>query len=464
MCGILGLINTDFDKRKILEIFSIQFYRGRDAFGFYDGRSTFTTSDLKSFKETLESSSLLFIQNLHAVNSFVPQPFESEMSVFLWNGEIYNWLELKEEYKLNVKNDTELFHKLLDLKGLDILREINGDYAVAYFLKNERKLFLFRDSIGVKSLFYFRNESSLIFSSDRRVLGKEMRELNPREILTYDLENNIVNFSKRGFYSCSDNISNKNFILKNLKSLLYDAVDKRARGLGNIYVLFSGGIDSSLISFILKDLGYDFTCITAGTENSKDVLFAKEVAKYYGFKHEVVYLDRDLVSKKIDFIKELINSDNYVKLSVALPFYFALESVKNKSKVVFSGLGSEEIFAGYKRFEGLSLEVINKECVNGLLILHERDLYRDDVISMWNGFELRLPFLDKNLIEFALHIKGDLKIKGSNRKIILTEFAKMIGYKDEFAERKKLAAQYGSGVDKILEKIAKERGIRKREL
>ncbi len=68
-------------------------------------------------------------------------------------------------------------------------------------------------------------------------------------------------------------------------------------------------------------------------------------------------------------------------------------------RVLFSGLGSEELFAGYERH--LKSSDINKECYNGLLNIYERDLYRDDVVTMFNNIELRVPFLDRDLISLA---------------------------------------------------------------
>ena len=85
------------------------------------------------------------------------------------------------------------------------------------------------------------------------------------------------------------------------------------------------------------------------------------------------------------------------------------KSKEDGCKVIFSGLGSEEIFAGYDRHK-LSHD-INKECLYGLIKIYERDLYRDDVITMYSNLELRLPFLDKKLVSYALNISPKLKIK-----------------------------------------------------
>ena len=472
MCGILGFVNFEINGSKLEKLFLKQLYRGKNGFGYYNKKELYKDTSLENLRKILKNnkSNLFFIHNLLAINNFVLQPLESKKSIFLWNGEIYNWKELKEKYNIKAENDSELFHKLLDKFGIEILREINSDYSVCYYNKLNKKIYLFRDLIGIKPLFYNKINESLVFSSDKKTLDEfEVKELNSRYILIYDIESKLIKFKKRDFYTYSNKYINKEFILNKLEKLLLESIKKRVDGIDKVLVLFSGGIDSSLISFILKKLNKEFLCVTSGLKNSKDVEFSKRVAKYYNFKHKIVYLNEEIISKNIEEVKNIIDDINYVKNSVALPLHLALKDMKGYSNVVLSGLGSEEIFAGYKRFEQAEKEekenkekcLINKECLNGLLSLSERDLYRDDVISLKNNYEIRLPFLDKNLIEFSLNIDGKLKIKENNRKLILTELAKRLGYNKKFAERKKLAAQYGSGVDKILYKIAKKRGIKK---
>lgn len=154
-------------------------------------------------------------------------------------------------------------------------------------------------------------------------------------------------------------------------------------------------------------------------------------------------------------IVPLIEDSNVVKVGVALTFFVACEMAKEDGcKVIFSGLGSEEIFAGYERHKN-SVD-INQECLSGLRKMYERDLYRDDVITMYNGMELRLPFLDAELVAFALKISDKYKIKGDITKYILREIALQKEIPRAYAFRKKTAAQYGSKFDYALGKLAKQ--------
>ncbi|MDO8481043.1 MAG: diphthine--ammonia ligase, partial [Nanoarchaeota archaeon] len=153
----------------------------------------------------------------------------------------------------------------------------------------------------------------------------------------------------------------------------------------------------------------------------------------------------------------LIEDNNVVKAGVAATLFAACELAKQDGvRVLFSGLGSEELFAGYDRHKKSS--DVNKECLSGLLKIYERDLYRDDVLTMNNMIELRLPFLDRKLVAKALTISPDQKIQGIRNKIILREAARELGIPEEFAERPKKAAQYGSKFDRALEKLSKREG------
>jgi len=224
--------------------------------------------------------------------------------------------------------------------------------------------------------------------------------------------------------------------------------------------LLSGGIDSTFIAFILKKLGCDFICYNAYFDDPtlkvpEDLDFAKKAADKLGLNLKLLKLKSADVEKYLNHIVPLIEDSNVVKVGVALTFYAAcLQAKKDGCKVIFSGLGSEEIFGGYQRHkESLN---INKECVSGLLKMYERDNYRDDVITMNNNLELRLPFLDKKLVEYSLRIPGKYKIVEGMDKMILRETASSIGLFKEVVERRKKAAQYGSNFHKALKKLARK--------
>ena len=443
MCGIIGVFNKKNSLQLVENGLKAIENRGKDGQGFYS------------------SGEYAMGHCLHAVVHAVKQPIQKK-GVLIANCEIYNWDELRKKHALSAKNDAEVLALLMEKVGVEkALLELDGVYAFAYLQGKE--VIRARDIIGVKPLWY-SHADGFSFSSEKKALEKmglmNPIELNPRKIIVYDIKTNKIIIKEREFFSITPEIHYaKKKILENLTRLVKDAISKRIpkRKFG---LLFSGGIDSTLIALILKKLGCTFTCYTAALDNphrkeAEDLIYAKKAAEELGLDLKIVTVKEEDVESYLKKIVPLIEDSNVVKVGVALPFYAASqEAKKDGCKVIFSGLGSEEIFAGYERHQK-SLH-INKECVSGLLKMYERDLYRDDVIMMNNNIELRLPFLDKKLVAYALTIPEKHKIKGGKTKVILREVARNLGLGKELSERKKKAAQYGSNFHKAIKKLAKK--------
>ena len=226
-------------------------------------------------------------------------------------------------------------------------------------------------------------------------------------------------------------------------------------------ILFSGGIDSTFIAFVCKKLKKDFICYSVGLENSEDLEAAKKVSKALGFKLKYKQLTLNEAEAIIKKIVKIIGKklSNVVNVGVGSVLIACFEMAKkDKIKFFYSGLGSEEIFAGYQRHE-VSKD-INKECFSGLKNMWQRDLLRDSVIANKHKIDIITPFLDKELTKFALQIPSEYKIKNNIKKYILREVAVDLGIKKEFAFRKKKAAQYGSNFDKAIKKLAKRHNFK----
>lgn len=446
MCGIIGI----FGKKDSLKLakagIKVIKNRGKDNEGYFS-KKDYTIGHC-----------------LHSVVGAVKQPLVSEGALSS-NCEIYNWKELNKKYNLNAKNDSQVLLKLLEKQDPEkVLDELDGVYAFVYL--KDKKLILARDILGVKPL-WFSHVGGFSFCSEKKALEKlgfiDINELNPRKILIYDLEKDRINFKKRNFFDIfPETKESKEKIIENVKKLAESAISKRVpeRKFG---ILFSGGIDSTFIAVVLKKLGIKFNCYTSYFEDPKlktpeDLVFAKKAAQKLGLNLKISKLNQDNVKKYLKKIVPLIEDSNVVKVGVALTFYAACEKArKDGCKIIFSGLGSEEIFGGYERHK-LSSN-INKECVSGLLKMYERDNYRDDVITMNNNLELRLPFLDKKLVDYALKIPGKYKIADGMDKKILRDSAE--GVPEDIIKRKKKAAQYGSNFHKSLKKLSKKNGFKR---
>lgn len=257
-------------------------------------------------------------------------------------------------------------------------------------------------------------------------------------------------------------VKDKSSAINLLKKPLLDAVKNRLTK--RFGIAFSGGVDSTLLAFLCQKQKADFTCYSVGLENSKDIEISRKVAEYYKFNFIYKILKLKEFESILKKTVKILKTDDVMKVSVGCVDTAVLElAKKDKVKTVFTGLGSEEIFAGYQRHE----EALNKsqkqahlECFNGLVNMWERDLIRDCSIGAKFKMDVRTPYLDKDLIKAAMSIHPSLKIDSKEKKIILREAAKVLGLKKEFAERPKKAAQYGSKFIKGIDKLAKKNGFK----
>lgn len=468
MCAIIGYYN--FPKSSDLTINSLKkvSYRGIEGAGIYDGSDIITKDSINELPATDSTSSMGHL--LHSMVGFLRQPICSE-GVLVSNCEIYNWKELAKKYDFKVQNDSELLLRLLDKKEiLEMLEELDGTFAFAY--EKDSKLILARDILGVKPLWYFFDGRRFAFASEKKALGelKDVKELNPREIIIYDFKTNNLSIIRRELELPEEEKElDYETIKEKTKGLLFEAIRKRVPQGHKIGLLFSGGIDSTFIALALKELGVEFICYSANLsggniEEAEDIIYSKEIAKRYGLRLNINTIEIKELEEYAKEVMDLIEDSDYVKVSVALPLYVSSQFAKKDNvKVLFSGLGSEEIFAGYKRHK--KADDINLECYKGLLTLHQRDLYRDDLVTMKNNIELRVPFLDKKLIDFSLRVPSCFKYDPAvdRNKIVLRDIAKEMGLDERYSERRKKAAQYGSKFDKGILRLAKNVDLSKQE-
>ncbi|MDA1196469.1 MAG: diphthine--ammonia ligase [Nanoarchaeota archaeon] len=441
MCGIIGSVEI---KRDVLsKALNTIKYRGKD------------------HQAIAAQNKVVFGHCLHAVVGIIPQPLK-EKGLFTSNCEIYNWKDLAEQHHIKAKNDADLIFKLLekDISIKTIINQLDGVFAFAYHHNNT--ITLARDLFGVKPLWY--TKTPFAFASEKKALEsialKDITELNPRTILQYNTKTKKIKELKIPFLKIQPEIKkSKKVIIETTKKLLIQTVNKRIpdKKLG---LLFSGGLDSSLLALLLKKAKKPFTCYVAAYDDPaiqtpEDLVEAKKAAKKLNLKLKVIKINLMEVEKNLKTIIPLIEDSNVVKVAVALTFHKAIEQAKKDGcKVIFSGLGAEELFAGYQRHKNAIN--INKECLSGLLNIYERDLYRDDVMTMYHSVELRLPFLDKELANYALKIPQKYKIQKGREKAILRDVAIQLKLPKEIAERPKKAAQYGSRFQKSLQKLTKQ--------
>ncbi|MBW3011976.1 diphthine--ammonia ligase [Candidatus Woesearchaeota archaeon] len=246
-----------------------------------------------------------------------------------------------------------------------------------------------------------------------------------------------------------------------LKQSIVDAVKKRIPK-KRFGILFSGGVDSVLIALICSQLNADFICYTVGMKNSKDIEYATKAAGALGFKLKAKEITEAELEKIAEKVTAIVGPDA-VKVAIGCVVYAAIELAKKDVDTVFTGLGAEELFAGYHKYMKLKHDDINKKAWEELITAYERDLLRDTAIAGYFAINVLAPFHDIELTAKAMSVPGKEKIKNGCKKLILREIAEELGLPKEFAFREKQAAQFGAKTQKAIERLAKKRKMKTNE-
>ena len=469
MCSIVGL-QGNVKADDIVKMLKTSKNRGPDSSGLFLDK-IYTDIDLDEFSDDNEYS-IAFGHNLLSIydlNDRVsePQPVSNGNLTLVFNGEIYNFKTItnllsRVGVQKEILSDAEALLYLIDCYNKDDLikaiqmatRLADGDYAFAVW--DGENLALARDPLGVKPLFYAQNDEMKGFASSRQSL----KEVGFEKIETLKPEHILFNWND---IAPAQPIYEKVFEgdVAKIDKMLKLSVSKRIDGLSEVGVIFSGGLDSSYIALLLKEISENIplkiTLYAVGAEGSKDVEAAIYASKFLNLELKICEVTEDMLREALPEVVRAIGDDNLMKVGVGLTTYLATKMVAEDGlKVAFSGQGADELFGGYKRYLQSFVDgTLNYDLRVDMSNMYHVNLERDDACSMLNAVELRLPFLDKNLVELVLNIPDNKKIVSMHddmRKSILRKLAFEEGLDYEIAYRPKKAAQYGTGIDKILRK------------
>lgn len=228
-----------------------------------------------------------------------------------------------------------------------------------------------------------------------------------------------------------------------------------------IGVAFSGGVDSTLLAKLVKDLEYDIHLLTIGFHDSHDINFAKEVNQILNFPHSVSEIEPEKFKEISQKINHTIKSDNLSWNENSIAFYYVAElAQKNGLKTVVTANGIDELFCGYNSYreaigagEDEVLKMMNMKLKN-----EEEMMVAINAVTAEFGVRMIQPFLLPNFIDYAKKIPVSEKIHGSDdmqRKHPIRELAMDYGIPEVAAQKQKKALQYGSQIHKSLLKSRK---------
>jgi len=399
MCGILASISDKkVDQEKFQEALNLQTHRGPDDSGLY-------------FKNNHSfGHRRLSIIDLDPSSS---QPMLSDDGsiIIVFNGEIYNFLELrnkleKEGNVFKTKGDTEVLIKLYQLKGIAFLEDLIGMFAFTLYDTKIGVTYVVRDRLGIKPLFYSTVGGEYIFSSEIKSilhLNPELNELNPIAISSYFsfrypilndtfyknihslepghyLEIKEKNLVQKQYWNLTKFINEQKkdkgeeFYLTNIKKLLTSSVKYRQIADVKIGAYLSGGVDSSGITAIMaKDSASAIKTFTIGFNEKgyNEFNYAQEVAEQYNTDHHEIILSGE---NYLSTMTELINyKDAPLSVPNEVPLYLMSKELKKYITVVLSGEGADEIFGGYGRIFRSATEYENLKNINSKTDLNQNE-------------------------------------------------------------------------------------------
>ena len=485
MCGITGISGPEANSADIKAMCNLIKHRGPDDDGFYTdgginmGMRRLSIIDLETGKQPMYSN--------------------NEQYVITYNGEIYNYKAIRKQlqekgYKFKTESDTEVIVNAYQEWQYNYVNCLDGMYAIAIWDTKTKTLTLSRDPLGIKPLYYATVNDNVIYGSEIKAI-LESGLIKPRldnysalpTFLTYgSVLGNITMFEGiykilpgqtmmfRGGNKRQSNIEFKmnpqkiseQEATKKIPQLLEDAVEKRLVADVPVGAFLSGGIDSSAIVSLMSKYKTDGlkTFSVGFNEENDETRFAEEVANEIGTDHHEVTIDENDTPKLTE--KLVWHFDDLIGDGAALPTYVVSKEARKHVKVVLSGEGSDEIFAGYNRYKTVSnlfpipktskykafynvisifnhaqqKQFFNNEGVgaysalksyvtghplNDMLyfgireILPNQLLMKADKASMAASLELRVPFLDKELVKYANSLPENLKLNKLNQKYIL---------------------------------------------
>lgn len=398
---------------------------------------------------------------INGLNTISNQPFFINDIILICNGEIYNYKQLYKQMGITPKTDSdcEVIIYMYEKYGIEqTLTMLDGVYGFILYDIKSNKLFVARDPIGVRPLYYlssYREDNSVKshiygFASEIKCLSyfeqmssskSQINHFTPgtysvfkfNSTYWHELSKNIPyylpSFSYSRLISCPENIFKE--ISNNIVYYLNSAVIKRCETTERpVACLLSGGLDSSLIAALVanyfREKGKKIETYSIGLAESEDIKYARIVADYIGSKHHTIIVTEDDMFNAIPEVIESLESYDTTTIRASLGNYLIGKYISENSqaKVIFNGDGSDELFGGYLYMNNCPNSIeFDKEIRRLLKDIHLFDVLRSDKSISSNGLEPRTPFLDRSLVNYVLSIppyfRNHVECTGESEKGLL---------------------------------------------
>ncbi len=378
--------------------------------------------------------------------------------VLCFNGEIYNHRELRAQLAVlgrdfRTASDTEVLLTAFMQWGEGAVTRLRGEFAFAIADRASGSVYLARDPLGVKPLYWSRCGGRLLVASEIKALvpaGGPVTEITPGhhgwaeadagpDLVPY------VDLLRLG--EDQPPIDDPDEAAKLIRAALEDSIRVRVDTDLAVGVILSGGLDSSLALLHAQDMHPDCVALTIGAPGSEDLAYARRLAAESGVPHEVVELRPGDI--RLDDIREAIRVSelteygDIINAVVSVPLFRRVHELG--IKVVLTGDGSDELFGGYPMHDRAGPAGARQLFLHKIRNLCRTELQRVDRASMACGVEARVPFVDLSLVELAMRLPLSLKVRGGQEKWILREaFAGLLpGY---IRSRPKSPMSHSSGL------------------
>src|SRR4051794_9744599 len=381
-----------------------------------------------------------------------------ESAYLVGNGEVYNHEEVRARLsgrELLTSSDNEVALHLIDERGVGGLAELSGMFAFVMACRDGRFVAA-RDPVGIKPLYWARRNGAVRFASEMHAFDPEWQafvEPFPPGC-AWTPHGGLVRFDSAVPASVEPVIDREELLLGTRETLVR-AVRQQMMGDVNVGVFLSGGLDSSLVAAIAARIaagrGRRLQTFAVGTEGSPDLAAARQVARHLDCEHvEVTYTAAEALESLPNVVRAIESFDPGLVRS-AVPNYMLARTTRQHVKVVLTGEGADELFAGYEYMrEFTDDDALHAELERTVRSLHNLNLQRCDRVTMAHAVEARVPFLDRNVIAWALRIPPGEKQGMPEKRLLREAFTGWLP--DELLWRAKAEFGDGSGARDALSK------------